>query len=210
MDILEKLFSSGTIVRMMRVFLFHPEVPFDKDDLVKKTRSRPVDVAYEIKVLKDARFLKPRVFSKTVTSKKGKKEVIRKKKVQGWMLNDKFPYTEQLSQLLVSTTLVTDAEIEKYLKNVGVLKLVVLSGTFMYETDARLDILIIVKGLKKRVLRAAMQKLEGAIGTEVAYAVFDPEEFEYRLSVRDRLIRDVFERSHRIILNKLPQVDLSE
>ena len=194
----------------MRVFLFHPETPFDKEDLIQKTRSRPADVAYEVKVLTKAKFLKPRTFSKTVTVGHGSKAITKKKKVKGWVLNEKFPYTEQLSQLLVSTTLVTDAEIEKHLKNVGTLKLIALSGTFMYEVDARLDILIVVKGLKKRTLRASMQKLEGAVGTEIAYATFDPEEFEYRLSVRDRLIRDVFERPNRVILNRLPQIELPE
>jgi hypothetical protein len=86
MDILAKLFSSGTLVKTMRLFLFHPGEPYDTDDIVHKTKSDKKSVLYETKLLNDVGFLKPATFSKKVTKRVGRKRVERSKRVRGWAL----------------------------------------------------------------------------------------------------------------------------
>jgi hypothetical protein len=63
--------------------------------------------------------------------------------------------------------------------------------------------LIIGEKLNERKVATALRALEAEQGREVAYAVFTPDEFKYRLDVFDRLVRDVLDYPHRVVLDKL-------
>jgi hypothetical protein len=45
--------------------------------------------------------------------------------------------------------------------------------------------------------------MEAEIGKELRYAYFSTDEFRYRLSMYDKLIRDILDYPHRVLLDKL-------
>lgn len=201
METLAKLFSSGTLVKVMRLFLFHPDEPQDKEDIGRKTKSDRKSVAYETQLLKSIGFLKPKTFSKTVVRKQGRKRVGRKKKVNGFILNHNFPYLAPLKALLVNTDLMNKGELERRLATVGRIKLIVTAGVFMQEPDCQVDLLVVGDRIQRAKLASAVKAIEEVIGTEIRYAVLPAEEFEYRMSVRDRLLREIFEAPHLVVRN---------
>lgn len=202
METLAKLFSSGTLVKVMRFFIFHPSEAYEYDDVARATKSDKKSVLYETKLLQDIGFLKPAVFSKRVMKKSKGKHVERSTRVRGWMLNASFPYLPPLKALLVNTDLMNEGELEQRLSRVGRLKLIVVSGVFMQE-DQQIDLLLVGERIRYPLLASAIKALESALGTEIRYAVLPPNEFEYRLSIRDRLIRDMFDYPHLVVKNTL-------
>ena len=48
-----------------------------------------------------------------------------------------------------------------------------------------------------------MKNLEAEAGTEIDYAVFDNEEFQYRQKMFDRFLRDILEKPHKKLINKI-------
>jgi len=72
MDKLAKLFSSASLVKIMRLFMFHPEEAFDTADIADQAKVTRKSASYELKLLKDIGFVKPRTFSRTVTTGRGK------------------------------------------------------------------------------------------------------------------------------------------
>ena len=48
-----------------------------------------------------------------------------------------------------------------------------------------------------------MKIIESEIGKELRYAYFSTEDFQYRLSMCDKLTRDILDYPHKKILNKL-------
>jgi len=208
METLSKLFSSGTLVKVMRLFFFNPEEPYDNEEITAKAKSRLSDVKYETKLLLDTGFLKPKVFYKTVLRKQGKKEVQKKKKVKGFMLNEKFKYLAPLRALVVNTDLMNRGDIVKRLSRVGRIKMIAVAGVFMQDAGQRVDLLIVGDKIKQASLLSAIKSMESVIGTEIRYVVLFPDEFEYRVSVRDRLVRDIFEYPHLIALNAFKSLDL--
>ena len=48
-----------------------------------------------------------------------------------------------------------------------------------------------------------MHALEAELGREIRYAFFTTPDFRYRLGVYDRLLRDVFDYPHRVLLDKI-------
>jgi hypothetical protein len=89
------------------------------------------------------------------------------------------------------------------LSRAGKLKLVIITGFFIQNTDSRIDLLVVGDTLRKGTLENAIAMVEAEIGREIRYAAFDTADFNYRLKMYDKLIRDVLDFPHEKILNKL-------
>ena len=54
--------------------------------------------------------------------------------------------------------------------------------------------------MKRGRIEGGIRKLEAEIGMELAYTVFDTKEFIYRLNMYDKLVRDILDYPHEVIL----------
>jgi len=108
-----------------------------------------------------------------------------------------------LKAFLITATPVKNKDIPKRLNIAGSIKLIILSGVFIQNWDSRLDILIVGNNIRKPQLETAIKSIEAELGRELRYASFNTQEFKYRMGVYDRLLRDVFDYSHEIILDKI-------
>ena len=69
MDILSKLFGSESKVRIMRLFLFNPETPFDLESIAERAKTTLSVARHEISALRKGRFIKGRAFVKRLSQK---------------------------------------------------------------------------------------------------------------------------------------------
>ena len=183
MDILEKLFGTAAKVKMMRLFLFNADKTFEL-----KAISKMVKVELS-KARKEALGLaKAGMISKTKS---------------GYKLNSSFPYLEPLQKLLIHLSPVAHKEIVRRISQGGRIKVIVVSGLFIEEWDSRIDILVAGDSLKRNVIDQAMKTIEFELGKEIKYAVLDTKDFKYRVDVGDRLVRDVFDYPHKILIDKI-------
>ena len=149
-------------------------------------------------------FLKKKKFSKKFlkpSRKKDAKPTFVKKEVSGWSLNKRFDLVAPLQMLLIETDLVNEKDLTKRIKKTGSIKMILLSGLFMRDDARKLDILIVGDRIKKDALEKEISIIESEIGHELRYTFFDKAEFDYRVSMYDKLIRDVLENEHISLLN---------
>jgi len=198
-QILEKIFGSSARVKIMRLFLFNPEESFDKTDITKKSKVSASSIQKELNNLLGMGFIKKKSFFKEVKLKSG----IKNKRVQGYTIDSNFLYINQIKSLLAGTEPLQHGDVVKKLNRSGKVKLVVLSGLFLQEENSRLDLLLVVDEVKDRVLKNAINILESEVGKELSYAVFSSHDFKYRLGVHDRVVRDVFEYPHQVVIDRL-------
>lgn len=216
MDILGKLFGSSARVKLMRIFLMNSERGFETGDLVTLAKVKKQSAQRELNMLKSIGFIRQKTFTKEFEQPKNKKtgkhknrrtekvvSKIIKKKVRGWFLNPKFPYLASLKPLLVGTELYKEEDLTKRFKSSGTLKLLVVGGVFMHDKSGRVDLIMVGSRLRPRLLDEVIKKLEAEIGCELRYAVFDTDEFAYRLNMNDKFIRDIFDYPHKIIIDSL-------
>lgn len=203
MEILGKLFGSPERVKIMRLFLFNSDRSFDLEDVALKTKSATKEARREISELNKISLIKKRIFFKEMTKGNEKKGEISKKKTTGWVLNNTFPYLSELQGLLINSQLIRRSEILKRLSSVGKLKVVIVAGVFIQDTDSRVDLLIVGDGLKKFPLENAIKAIESEIGRELNYTVFETRDFLYRLGVCDKLLRDILDYKHEKILDRV-------
>jgi len=203
---LGKMFGSDARVKLMRLFLFNEDQPFDVEDIATRSKVKKPTVRKEANLLHKIGFLHKKKFTKTVTLKplkKGKEKREKSKKASGWVLNKKYPLAVPLYTLLIESELIKTKEFPQRLKGTGSVKLLVLSGIFVKDTDRSLDVLIVGDKLKKKEIEKRMSHLEAEVGKEIRYAVFDEQEFAYRMDMYDKLLRDVFDYEHTKVVNKL-------
>jgi hypothetical protein len=199
METLARLLGGVEKVKVMRYFLHHEDKVVSLQDLALKTKIKTPLLRKEIKVLLATSFLhKKRV--KTYVAQ-GKKYVL--KDVEGFALNLEFPHNKALRDLLFDFQILNRGDLMNRFKAVGRIKLFIVSGIFLHEQKARVDILIVGDLMKKDKAEKIFDTLSSELGREIIYSLMDVEEYEYRTKMYDKFIRDVFDSEHEVVVNKL-------
>ncbi len=180
MEILGKIFGSEARVKIMRLFLSSNGEVFESKDVAKRSRVNPATTRKEIFLLSSVKFLK--------------------KNRKGWSYNPFFKYAIYMEQLLMGGDMLDKGALLDVFKRSGRIKLLLVAGTFIKDKDSRLDLLIVGDKINRRAVEEGLKKLEAEIGKELVYAVFETKEFLYRYNMYDKLIRDVLDFPHEVII----------
>lgn len=199
-NILEKLFGSASRVKIMKLFLFNDDQLFDKDDVQERAKVTNKEVLKELKLLNDINLLKKRQFTKEFKTKNGNTT---KRKTQGYILNPGFGLLKELRNLVINNEPLKHTDIQKRINKAGKIKLIVISGVFIQNEDSRVDLLVVGDQLKDRILKNVIKTMEADIGKELRYSALSTSNFKYRYSVCDRLIRDVLDYSHEVVVDRI-------
>ena len=180
MQILGKILGSEARVKLMRLFLLNRTKGFKGKDVAKRSRVTPAAVRRELKLLRSINFVK--------------------KKGEDWSFNPDFKYSGELEDLLINTESLDNESILRHFKSAGKTKLLLVSGVFIKNKDSRVDLLIVGDKMKRGRIEETIRKLEAEIGAELTYAVFETKEFIYRVNMYDKLVRDILDFPHQILL----------
>jgi len=203
MDVLEKLFGSAAKVKIIKLFLFNPDLAFDTSGAAERAKISKAVARKEIANLEKISFLKSRTYVKEVRRQKDRKLKTFRKKVNGWTLNPGFSYIEDLKSFLGNINPFKHKDIIDRISRAGKIQLLIISGIFIKDPDSRADLLVVGDGIRQNYLDNIIRTIESEIGREIRYAVFETPEFNYRYSIFDKLIRDILDYPHEKIINKL-------
>lgn len=197
----------------MRLFLLNPDRQYAFNDVVAWTKVSKKIVENEIALLqKIGLILQVPMHPPVATapfnsaglkpSPKQKSKLKPQKKEKGFTLNRNFVFLKQLQSLIIDTVLLNEGETVKRLAKAGKLKLIVVAGVFIQEWDSRADLLVVGDKIKEGPLKTVIRKIELELGRELRYASLETSDFQYRLSIGDRLVRDILDYPHQIIFDK--------
>jgi hypothetical protein len=203
METLALLLGGQARVKLMRLFLFNKENVYSLLQASSHAKVSEKESKREIAVLEKADLIKSKSIVTTRQIKRGSKMIEVKKKEIGWFLNVDFVYLSQLQALLTGSKLLKDEEIMKKLARAGKMKLVIVAGVFIQDWTSRVDMFIVGDNIKKGTLDNVIRGIEAEIGKELVYSFFDTADFKYRLSMCDKLVRDVLDYPHQKIHDKL-------
>ncbi len=207
MEILGKLFGSILRVKILRLFLFNPGVAYDLDSIATRTQSKLPLVRKEISLLMKISFIKEKTYIKEFEKKKknGKKTLVEvtKKKVIGFTLNPAFEYAQTLKKVLLDFQFLDLNEVANRFKKSGRVKFFAVAGVFLNDTNGRADILIVGDGLSKNFVESEVRKLEGEMGKDLTYALFETQDFLYRVQMYDKFVRDILDFKHERLIEKI-------
>lgn len=187
-EILESIFGSKARARLLRFFLLNPEVEYSLIDVAKKNMLEHTHFQKEINSLKKIKFLIEK-------SRKGKKH---------YALNVNFPFYPELRNLIIKSNVYPQCQSLGGVRNIGDVKLALISGVFLNYAKGKADMLLVVDNLNRTKLKNLMNNLEAEIGKEIRYVLISSEEFKYRMNMLDRFILEFIESPHDELINKVP------
>ena len=180
MEILGKILGSQSRIKIMRLFLLNRSKAFNNNDIAKRSRVNLNIVRKEMKLLESVGFVK--------------------KRATDCIFNPSFKYIGEFESLLISSDSLDKDAIGEIFKKAGKIKLLLVSGIFIKDINSRVDLFIVGDKMKRSKIEEGIRKLEADIGVELVYAIFDTKEFTYRLNMYDKLVRDVIDFPHEVIL----------
>ncbi len=195
-QILESFLGSSNKVKLWKVFLLNTSKDFLLKDLLKLT-----------KIKHDTLILELRDLMRLGIIKAGKKE-----KIITYRTNKDFPLLVEITEMILSVIPRSVEKILEKLNRLSRLKVVLLSGFFTAQLgkqktlsntmNSNVDLLLVFEKVPDNV-DIVVSELEYNIGKELTYSALDQNDFKYRHSIGDKLIRDILDFDHIIAMDKL-------
>lgn len=177
------LFGGEAKVKVMRLFIFNKGAIYTAKTICARVKEGPKAVRKELSSLTKAGLIL--------------------KRAKGYILNTEYTYLPAIEHFLMEATPVSEKEIVRKLSKAGTMRLILTSGVFKHDPEARVDLLVVGDRLKQNKLLNAISGLEALLGRELRYAAFETSDFKYRLGVYDKLIRDILDYPHRKLVDKV-------
>ena len=193
--ILEQLFDSPVKVKLLKLFLRNPNKQFLMQDIIKKTQERAAAVAKQVRGLESLRLIQ----SKRVKANK-------KKEIVGGLyygVNSNFDFYPELQSLVLKSSPTSKEKMLKRLMKIGRIKMALISGVFLNCENYRVDLFVVGDSLSHKKLATFLADMEAEVGKEIEYAAMETKEFDYRFHMFDRFVRDILEKPHEKLLNRL-------
>lgn len=187
-ETLDILFGSRTKTRLLRFFLLNPDREYALDDIIRKNMISKPDGVKELSSLERIKFIIKR----------------RRAGKRFFMLNSQFSFYPELRGLIVKSNIYPQSNSLGKIKNIGDVKLALVSGTFLNYPKSKVDLLVVADNVSRVRLKNVMNNLEAEIGKEVSYALMTSEELKYRMNMMDRFLMGFLEGPHDEIINKVP------
>ena len=198
-QILEQLFDSPVKVKLLKLFLRNPSRFFSMSEVVKKTQSSREATKRQVRGLESVNFLK---------TKKVKKNS--KKNIQGGMyygVNPKFDFYSELQSLILKSSPTSKDKILSKIMKLGRIRLALISGVFLNLEGSRIDLFLVGDDINERKLRKFLLETEAEVGKEIEYAAMETKDFDYRFHMFDRFVRDMIEKPHEKLINKIKYIE---
>lgn len=193
---LESVFGSRTRVKLLKLFLTHPNEYFFVREIARKVEEKINSVRRELANLEDLGLI--------ITEDKIKldEEKDTKEKRKYYITNTDFVLYNEFRNLILKSRLLLEKSLAKEIKNLGKIKFLVLSGIFVDDKSAKTDFLL-VGSIDKKKLDGLIKKIEKNFDQEIRYTIMTPQEFKYRNQVTDKFLFEVLEGKKIVVIDEL-------
>lgn len=183
-DALKALFSSQTRVKLLGVFLLHPEEEYFIRQLTRLLGEQINSIRRELENLRRVGLVRAR----------------HKNRKKYYKSATDFIFFQELRSMFSKEVKGGESATVTALKNLPKLKFLELAGSFV-GTQSKVDLLIVGE-LKKEVIELLLAQDPSM--RSVKYSLFSTADFLYRLSLRDRFILEIVDDPrHAVVVNAL-------
>jgi len=203
MNILQELFESPIKVRALKLFLRNPTEVFSVEEGSRRLGASRKEFGRQVKKFSAIGLVRSRSVRRMISRGKGKPRLLTD---MVFFANSSFLLYRELRELVLNASPTAWEEKLDALKRCGRIKLAVIAGALVNDPKGRVDMFIVGDKIKTRPLAAFVRSVEADVGTRLRYAALTPEEFVYRYGMYDNFIRDMLERPHKKIINKMKKV----
>ncbi len=213
------LFGSNARVKILKIFLLHPEEKYYIRQLARKLKLQVNSIRRELENLEKFGLLVSRTsvgeepvdtkqdlkdlfVGKIVKAKKSKKDSSTKQEKKYYQANNDFVLFEEIKALIVKSQVLYEKDFINKLQKIGSPKLFILTGIFVNKPDSVIDMFIVGKFSKDKLSRL-VKNLESELGKEVNFTSMDVKEFKYRRDITDTFLYEILESKKIIVIDEI-------
>ena len=189
----EQLFGSKTRAELIKFFLNNPTKCFFVRELARNTKLQLNSVRRELENL---------LSLKLIVEEKGQKSV----KNRYYRLNPKSVLSADLTMLFSKGRVLVEDRFVKKIASLGEIKYFALSGRFVDDKRAAIDLIVIGDDLDRKKIERNIKKLEKDINRELKYTILDSEEYGLRRAIADRFLQKILDnKKNVVVINRLAE-----
>ncbi len=198
---LAKLFGSTARVKILKLFLLNPDSEYYIREVARRLNLQLNAVRRELENLETIGLL---------TSHQGSDEDsdAGRGDRKYFQANRDFVLFEEIKELIIKAQILCEKEFTQKLQKIGDIKLLILSGLFLNDKEAQVDMFIVGTFNKDKVAKL-VKELENDLVTEVNYALLTEEEFRYRRQVTDVFLYAVPEGKKIVVVDTKGYLNIS-
>jgi hypothetical protein len=193
---LEHVFGSRTRVKLMNIFLHHPEEMFFVRELTRTINTQINAVRREIQNLVKVGMIVEGV----AKDDDGVKRPGLKRKY--YQANKNFPLMQEVRALLTKAHVLMEWKLDEQIRELGDVRYLAFMGVFMGQRNQPVDILV-VGDVDKIALKRLINQVEKDLGIEINYTSLPYKEFMYRMEMADRFLRGVMDAPKTVAVDTL-------
>jgi hypothetical protein len=197
---LEKLFGSNTRVKILKLFLLHPQEKYYIRQLSRDLKLQLNSVRRELENLEHFGILTSDIRNEAGPA--SSKETAGGQEKKYFRANPDFVLFDEIKALIVKAQILYEKDFVRKLEAFGKVKLLVLTGIFVNNPNTLIDILLVGK-INKIKLVKLIKELEIELGREINFTVFDPREFKYRRDITDIFLYGILEGKKLIVIDEV-------
>lgn len=182
---LAKLFATPLRIKLIKFFALQTETHFAVAKVASALGAPRAAVTAELKALARLKLLK----------------TVRERTGTHYVWNSEYPGALSIQNFIIDTTTPSDPTVFKAFKPLAPF-LVVVAGALADETRGTIDLLIVTKRVHDDRIARAVKKLETVTAVPIRYAVLEVGEYLARREGFDRMLRDIFDFRHRVIIGQ--------
>lgn len=179
----------------------NPEERFRLDVIARRSQVTRPKVRAELQKFIKLGLIQELVMQEEIISPRRDKKP-RVRKIRVYIAKQSFPFLNELRDLFVKASVAPRAKIFRQIKGIGKIKLAVISGVFIHNESSRTDLLLVGDAIQKRKLDRFLADTESELGKAIHHTVMETDEFQYRMDMYDRFLRDILEYPHEKLINK--------
>lgn len=200
---LEKLFGSKTRVKILKLFLINPWEKYYIRQLARDLKLQLNSVRRELENLENFGILTSdaKDFNDQAASE-DKAEPAAGQEKKYYRANPNFVLFDEIKALIIKAQILYEKDFVKKLQAIGKIKLLVLTGLFVNNPNTLIDILLVGKVNKPKLVKL-IKELEVELGKEINFTIFNPQEFKYRRDITDIFLYGILEGRKLIVIDEL-------
>ncbi|RLC39082.1 hypothetical protein DRH27_00575 [Candidatus Falkowbacteria bacterium] len=217
---LGKLFGSKTRVKILKLFLSKPDERFYIRQIARDLKLQLNSVRRELENLEQFGLLtsspmdlseKPPEEEIVIQTLSDVKESKKKKKIKKealptktdkkyFRVNTDFILYEEIKALIIKAQVLYEKDFINKISKIGNLRLLILSGYFVNDPAAPVDLFIVGK-FNKNKLTKLIGELESDLNREINYTIMALKEYQFRRDITDIFLYDLLERRNIVVID---------
>ncbi|QQS60721.1 ArsR family transcriptional regulator [Candidatus Falkowbacteria bacterium] len=203
---LAKLFGSTARVKILKLFLLNPDTSYYMRQISRHLNLQLSAVRRELENLETLGLLESRQGEEHEEGMKDEKGNKNDRKY--FQANREFILFNEIRELIIKAQVLCERDFTDKLKKLGTIKMLILSGLFINDKQAPVDMLIVGNFDTNKVAKL-VKNLEEELVNEVNYAVLSEEDFQYRRQVTDVFLYSVLGGKKIVVIDESGYLNLT-